>query len=419
MVICIVFSDIGHYHHARFTAAASMLDGGLQVVEVGGQSSYDEFKSTLTAENSYRLQTLFPGTRYVDVVSRRGVDPQVLKLELVKRLTAISPDILVLKGYSFLDSLFALQWAQRTRTPVVVMSESHAGDFDRRPWKEWLKRQLLADVSAALVGGAPHARYMHSLGIPKDRIFVGYDAVDNAHFAAGAEKARGNAAALRQEHGLPDRYILASGRFMPKKDFATLLRAFALYHQQAANHHQGAWELVILGDGPERANLESLRAELGLQDVVHLPGFRDYDTLPVYYGLAELFVHPSQREQWGLVVNEAMAAGLPVLVTNKCGCAEDLVLDGKTGFQFTPGNADELAARLLELYSSEEARSSMGLAARQLVDAFSPAAFARGLGDACKRAVESPRWGFGPWQRLVTASIIRKAISYPVDENLT
>ncbi len=81
------------------------------------------------------------------------------------------------------------------------------------------------------------------------------------------------------------------------------------------------WDLVLLGDGPLKPTLLKLISSLGLESCVHLPGFKQYDELPVYLGLAETFIHASTTEQWGLVVNEAMASGLPVLVSNRCGCA--------------------------------------------------------------------------------------------------
>src|SRR5206468_501416 len=91
----------------------------------------------------------------------------------------------------------------------------------------------------------------------------------------------------------------------------------------------GAWSLVVLGDGVLRGDLEQLRTELNLGDHVLFPGFKQYDELPAYYGLATAFIHASMVEPWGLVVNEAMAAGLPVLVSARCGCAWDLVEEGR------------------------------------------------------------------------------------------
>ena len=140
--------------------------------------------------------------------------------------------------------------------------------------------------------------------------------------------------ALRQRLGLPERYFLASARFIEKKNLSGLLHAYAAYRRATPDD---PWSLVVLGDGELRPELERLRGELGLDDVVSFPGYRSYQELPAYYGLASCFVHASTTEQWGLVVNEAMAAGLPVLVSNRCGCAanlvqEDGVQEGGNGF---------------------------------------------------------------------------------------
>src|SRR5207247_9937771 len=88
---------------------------------------------------------------------------------------------------------------------------------------------------------------------------------------------------------------------------------------------------------------------LNLNEHVHLPGFKPYDELPAYYALANAFVHASTTEQWGLVVNEAIASGLPVIVSNRCGCAPELV--NGNGFNFDATNENELTARLLEMAS--------------------------------------------------------------------
>jgi glycosyltransferase involved in cell wall biosynthesis len=392
---------------------------GFTVLEVGGESSYAEFKSGHGEESGFEIRTLFQGERYIDVVSGRGVPPADLRYELREQLQESRPDVVILKGYSFLDSLFALEWARERRVPIVVMSESHAGDFARVAWKEWLKRQLLQDVSAALVGGKPHARYMRSLGVPADRIFMGYDVVDNDHFRQGAERARAHETAERARLSLPARFLLASGRFIPKKDFSALVLAFALYREQAMRDSHSAWDLVILGDGEERESLEKMRAELDLGNHLHLPGFRGYEDLPSYYGLADVFIHPSEREQWGLVVNEAMAAGLPVLVSNKCGCCEDLVLEGKTGYSFSPGDANLIAEKLKELWKDDTLRARMGRNAARRIEAFSPDAFAHGLEKACRRALESPRWGWRAWQSVVGYAITQRTIRFPVDENLS
>jgi glycosyltransferase involved in cell wall biosynthesis len=150
------------------------------------------------------------------------------------------------------------------------------------------------------------------------------------------------------------------------------------------------WFLVLLGDGPLRGELEGRISELGIRNSVLLPGFKQYSDLPTYYGLAGAFVHVSTTEQWGLVVNEAMASGLPVLVSNRCGCATDLVEVGRNGFTFDPGDFEALSRLVLQVASPACNRTAMGQASRERVQRWGPDAFARGLQNAVQTALRGP-----------------------------
>ena len=99
----------------------------------------------------------------------------------------------------------------------------------------------------------------------------------------------------------------------------------------------------------KRAEVEEAISRLSVEGSVHLVGAQSYGDVPAYYALAGAFVHASTTEQWGLVVNEAMASGLPVLVSNRCGCAPDLVQEGVNGFTFDPCNVEELAQLMLKI----------------------------------------------------------------------
>jgi len=119
---------------------------------------------------------------------------------------------------------------------------------------------------------------------------------------------------------------------------------------------------------------------------VHLRGFESYDELPIYYGLANAFVHASMTEQWGLVVNEAIASGLPVIVSNRCGCAPELVSDN--GSTFDPTNEHELTARLLEMSSlSDRERKHLGGNSYRIAANFAPERFGEGLERAASMAM--------------------------------
>ena len=248
----------------------------------------------------------------------------------------------------------------------------------------WVKRRILRMCTAGLVGGKPQAEYLARLGLPADTIFQGYDAVDNEYFSRKAEEARAQNLEARKKYQLPPNYFLASARFVDKKNLFNLIRAYSLYRKLIrrtaglgphsnthANGHShsdsSAWSLVLLGDGPLKPDLCRLVQELDLQDSILLPGFKQYHELPSFYALAKVFVHASTVEQWGLVVNEAMACGLPVVVSNRCGCARDLVQENVNGFTFDPYEPAQIAELMFRISDAGFPLANSGAASARVI----------------------------------------------------
>lgn len=227
------------------------------------------------------------------------------------------PDAIGSVGYVRPESIAAAHWARLHELPAILMSESQAIDRPHRWWKELIKQRRLHWFDAALVGGPTHLDYLTQLGMPASRIVLGYNAVDNNFFAE-------NARLWRQQPngriGLPSAsYFLAVCRFVPEKNLVRLITAFARY--RAHCDRGGAWDLVLCGDGPLASQIEQAVAESRCSQAIHLPGFLQSDALPQWYAHAGAFVLPSVSEPWGLVVNEAAASGLPLLVSSLAGCA--------------------------------------------------------------------------------------------------
>jgi 1,2-diacylglycerol 3-alpha-glucosyltransferase len=375
--VVVLFHRIGPYHFARLVAVGARC--GLTAVEFS--SSDDTYAwSRVDGAPNFQRRTLFEED--VDRQSRIAVRRSVRDV-----LAAADPDVVAIPGWSHPGALSALLWCLGEGRPAVLMSESGMHDEPRRRAREAAKRRLVRLFSSALVGGAPHREYACALGLPAPAVFAGYDAVDNAHFARGASQARASDQCLRQRFGLPACFFLASARFVARKNLLRLLDAYAEYRRRAG---AGPWRLVLLGDGPLRAQLESRIARLDLTGAVILPGFRQYDELPAWYGLAGAFVHASVTEPWGLVVNEAMAAGLPVIVSERCGCAPDLVRDGINGFTFDPCDARRLADLMLRVAADEGARAAMGEASRRIVADWGPERFAAGMMQAVEAGMSRP-----------------------------
>jgi glycosyltransferase involved in cell wall biosynthesis len=311
--------------------------------------------------------------------------PQAVRA-LLAALDRDSPDAVAIIGYSQRTSRAALGWCRYNRRGAVLMLESRYEDFPRVSWREWAKSLLVRCFDAVFAGGTPQAAYARALGVPPERIFTGYDVVDNAFWAEWAERVRQEPDVWRHRLELPDRYFITACRFVEKKNLEGLIKAYAQYCAKAGGK---AWDLVVCGGGPLEDKIRALIAQLGLQSKVHLLGYLTADQMGPVYGLASAFVLASSHaEQWGLVVNEAMAAGLPVLVSQACGCAADLVVEGITGFTFDPHDAGQLAQLMERLSSGSIDRVQMGRVARERVALWSPENFALNLLKAAEVAIE-------------------------------
>lgn len=335
MKLAVLFHRLGPYHVARLRAAAGRGRGELVTVELSG-SGGEYAWSAVPADGFARV-----------TVSPEGDSNNLGRRELTRRvwevLDRVDPDVIAVAGWGDRGMRVAARWGHRRRVPMVLMSDSQHRDEVRVWWKEWLKRRLVARFTAGFVAGTPHADYLAMLGMPRERIWLGYDVVDNDHFARGAEAARADADAMRTKMRLPPRYFLTCARFVAKKNLAMLLDAYSVYRTTSGGD---AWALVLVGDGELRPALEQQAARLGIMESVHLPGFKQYEELPAYYGLASAFVLPSIQDQWGLVVNEALAAGLPVLASEACGCVPDLL---GAGVGFDPRDPAGLANRMVTI----------------------------------------------------------------------
>ncbi len=379
MKIAIIWHRLGPYHIARAGALASA--SGATVIELSGLDRTYDWDSTRGITEGFNRLTLF------DKDDSEDLAPVLVNRSLDSAFNNLRPDVLLIPGWGTSYAASALRWAIQNRCPRVLFSETGSGDKSRRGLAEWVKRQVVRNYGVGLVGGERHVQYMEQLGIPRERIWLGYNCVDNDYFMREADKARANATQLRERMELPARYWLLTCRFITKKNLPRFLRSYATFLQNQKSQDD-APSLVLMGDGPLRSELESLIGELKIEAKVVMPGFKQYDELPIYYGLAEAFILPSLEEQWGLVVNEAMASGLPVMVSSHCNCTVELV-QPRNGFTFDPKDSEALV-NVMEQFSKLTAaeREAMGAASREIISGFSTARFAESVWAAAAAAIE-------------------------------
>jgi glycosyltransferase involved in cell wall biosynthesis len=219
--------------------------------------------------------------------------------------------------------------------------------------------------------------YLQTQDIDDQSLFVAPNAVDNKRFADAAESVRKQATVRRDQLGLPPRYFLFVGRLVREKGIFELLKAYAKLDAQMRQEIG----LVMVGDGPCREQLQLATAGISPGTVV-FPGFVHREQLGDYYGLAEAFVLPTYTDTWGMVVNEAMACGLPVIVSRSAGCAADLVRDQRNGILVRSKDVDSLEAAMKRLGGDCELRQAMRGNSKRLILDYSPEKWATSVVEA-------------------------------------
>ena len=385
--LAVVWDSLGPYHFARLRALAAVSPYRVHAVQIAERTAtYNWLQQSST--DILKVETLVTGQ------TSEQVSAAQVFLAFRRFLSRRQIRTVFLPSYWPAASAALLLAARSRRVRTVMMNDSHAGTEKATGFKRIVKKALLSQFDAALVAGTPQARHFARLGMPAACIFTGYDVIDNDYFITESESARATAAVWRQRLGLPQRYILSLGRLVPKKNLPVLVRAYAKLVREWGSGDPPA--LVFVGSGPEDATLKELcgALELPIQEarsgqaaaprsmpgrcsVVYFHAACGIAESPMYYSLADVFVLPSKTEEWGLVVNEAMACGLPVIVSNTAGCAEDLVREAENGYTFTAQDAVELAARLRDVLYDEPLRRAMGVRSKEIIAPWSCQFFAQ------------------------------------------
>lgn len=382
MRLAVSFTNFGPYHLARLRALGHRLaeqGGTLIAYETAGVEQKYPWQASRGAE-PFEWTTLFPDSALESIPAAECTDAMRAALDRDQ------PEALGIVGYVRPESLAMLDWARAAKRPTVLMSESQAIDRPRVWWKEALKGRRVRRFDAALVGGPAHRDYLVSLGLPAERIAFGYNAVDHDAYAAAARAAREHRESMS---GLPARpYFLAVSRFVPEKNLERLVEAFG--HYRATAPVDSAWDLVLCGAGESEASIEATIQASGVAEAVHRPGFLQASGLAGWYAHAGAFVLPSLSEPWGLVANEAAACSVPLLLSERAGCARTLVPEpvGMTGRLFDPGNRAAITECLRWIAGLDPAeRQAIGRRAEANAAQWGPERFATGTMQALELAI--------------------------------
>jgi len=297
-------------------------------------------------------------------------------------------DAVIVNGWGSKTCLQALWACRRAGVPCIVRGEVN-GLRHRAGWKRLGHRMLLSRYAAVLTIGANNRTYCIQQGVDAAKLFNTPYCVDNQRFAAMADAARADPGRelVAQRFGMNSQAttFLFSGKLVEKKRPGDLIEALRLARQQGADGIQ----LLLVGDGPLRAELEKQARELP----VHFAGFLNQSEIGAAYAASDCLLLPSDAgETWGLVVNEAMASGLPAIVSDQVGCAANLIQPGVTGEVFPCTNVEALAALLVSHAGQRPALATMGEnARRQVLEGYNFDRVVDGVMAALERVTEIPR----------------------------
>lgn len=359
---------MGPYHFARMRAFAEYGGVDLHVVESTSQDDHQWVRSNEEMGFSHVALSSAPLSQKTLAEVARDLQREVAKYR---------PDILVASGYTGGTPWKLLRRFKREGGTVILWSESTRLDRRRAWWREVVKSRLVRRFDGAFVAGQPQRRYLRELGMRDEQIGVVGGVIENQFFSEAAQRCRVSPEVNRKALHLPEDYFLYVGRFIPEKNLLSLLRAYKRYRRCCDSPKP--WDLVLVGGGNEGPSLRQFVEREALEGV-HWAGIRQAEELGDYYALARCFVLPSTSEPWGLVVNEAMAASLPVVVSDRCGCVEDLVEDGVNGFVFNCEEDRELTERLRRVSGGAVDLKAMGRRSYERVQDFSPRRYAERLG---------------------------------------
>lgn len=259
-------------------------------------------------------------------------------------------DILFIMGYASPTSIFAITYCRLNNIPYILNSDG-AVEKPTNVLKRALKKFLIGGAHAWLCTGKHTSSYLQKYGSKEEKTYI-YPFTSLTEkdvlqqLPASEEKKR-----LRELFNISQpTVVLAVGRFIPLKRYDVLIEAFACIDGDA--------ELLIIGGGEEKETYENLIAAKDIKNII-LIDFKTKNELSNYYRMADIFVHPTSSDVWGLVINEAMGYGLPVITTEKCVAGIELVKDSENGYIVRAGDAEQLEARLSELLKNNCKRHEM------------------------------------------------------------
>ncbi|MCE7039493.1 glycosyltransferase family 4 protein [Dyadobacter sp. CY312] len=287
---------------------------------------------------------------------------------LIRTFDSFKPTVLNVTGWFDWAQVILMVYARRKGVKIVLSSESSTADHNRSGIKEKIKKWIVGMADAFFCFGKSSADYLINLGINRSKIAVDNAAVIDEDIIKSnfdqAKKQLPNSQADTKHNT-----FVFVGRLAPEKNLEMLLGSFMkLQDEEPIGEF---WNLLFVGEGPEKKHLQELAAKSSFPGNIQFAGGFPWYKVPSWLAKSDILVLPSLSEPWGLVVNEAMVCGMPVIVSETCGCAGDLVSNGVNGFTFNPKKQPTLDKALFYFMQHPDKINEMGMESKKLVERFS------------------------------------------------
>lgn len=306
-------------------------------------------------------------------------------LSLLKKVKHYNPDLIYLNGYYDPAYWATMVYAKTRGIKIILDSESNEISRDRIWWKETLKKTFFNAVDGFLCLGTGAVDYLLKLGVEPEKILTNRNiGIANDKVEKLYQEAFLNRIKAKNALDLPKYNFIFTGRFIKIKNLELLINAFE--EICAKDEKSKDWGLILSGDGTEKDTLKRLVADKKIERVFFLPSC-EWHEVPARYALADVAVLPSLFEPFGFLVNEALVYGMPVIVSERCGSAIDLVKNGENGFTFNPNIQEDLEDKLLKTIHLSNQFETMGIKGKEMIEYFSPNNILADIIDAFRKTI--------------------------------
>lgn len=289
---------------------------------------------------------------------------------LLNRVAFHNPKLIYLNGYYDVSYWAVILYAKLRNIKIIIDSESTEASRERVWWKENLKKIIIPRMDGYLCLGTKATEYILKLGVKKEKILSTRNiGIANDKVALLYQKAFLIKDSKKKQYNLPSLNFIYAGRFTPIKNLLMLIEAFGEATKKFDNQHN--WGLILSGDGSEKQALKLLVSSKNIDRITFLPSC-EWHEVPARYALADVAILPSLFEPFGFLVNEALVYGMPIIVSNRCGSAFDLVHEGENGYTFDPTKKEELVEKMGKMMNNISEHKIMGEKGKKLVAHFHP-----------------------------------------------